>query len=126
MRKITRTQIAMRDYTAQLIRHYGEDERYAALKQLPVSYGLTYYRAGVAQRCFRITEDMRRYKNVIGVSISMFAKDTVDAVFSLPTEKFGVGDFLVLPDSDKSLANYLLDDDMTARELISICDAIPS
>lgn len=124
--KITQTQVAMQNYAAELLKDFDDDRRYFALKRLPVTFGLTYYREGVAQRCFRITEEMRRHKEIIGVSVNMFIKDKVDAIFSLPTNQFGVGDFLVIKDSDKIVADYLLEGDTTADKLVSLCDALPS
>jgi DNA invertase Pin-like site-specific DNA recombinase len=125
-RKLDQTRNEMRTYATELLEHFDDDKRYWALKRLPVSFGLTYYRDGIAQRCFRISEDMRRHSNIIGVSVNMFVKDKIDGVFSLPTDKFGVGDYLVLPDNDKSISEYILNAETTAEQLRNLCDKIPA
>lgn len=122
--KITQTQTAMREYAIDILSDFDDDKRYWALSNLPVSYGLTYYRDGVAQRCFRINEKMRQYKDIICVSINMFMKDKIDVVFALPTERFGMGNFAVLKDSDESITCYKIEDNMMAAKLASICDAL--
>lgn len=123
IRKINHTQAALRGYISQLIEHYDDDARYEVLRKLPVSFGLT-YKDNTAKRCFRITEAMRHYPVVIGVAVSMFAKDKIDAVYALPIELFDVGNFLIASEKNTELNDYILNTETTAERLLEVCDAV--
>lgn len=122
--KVGRTRRALEDYVAGLIANYDEDRRYHVLRQLPMTFGLTFYQDGVAKRCFRITEDMRKHREVIGVSVNMFAKDKVDAVFALPTDSFGIGNYWVVNDADKETPEYKVEGETIKTKMVNLCDAI--
>ena len=122
--KVGKTKRALEGYVAELIDKYDEDRRYQVLRQLPMTFGLTYYQDGVAKRCFRITEDMRKHQEVIGVSVNMFAEDKIDAVFALPTTNFGLGNYWVLKDNDKNSADYIVEGEVINTKVLNLCDAI--
>ena len=122
--KVGKTKRALEVYVAELIDKYDEDRRYQVLRQLPMTFGLTYYQDGVAKRCFRITEDMRKHQEVIGVSVNMFAEDKVDAVFALPTTNFGLGNYWVLNDNDKDSADYKVEGEVINTKVVKLCEAI--
>jgi DNA invertase Pin-like site-specific DNA recombinase len=122
--KLNRTKRTLQNYVEGLIKDYDADLRFEVLRRLPISYGLTYYRAGIARRCFRITEEMRQHEEIIGISVDMFKKDKIDALFALPTNNFGIGDYLVLNDNDKEVAHLKIEGDVAKEKVLNLCDAI--
>jgi DNA invertase Pin-like site-specific DNA recombinase len=122
--RINQTKRSLQDYVTELIEGYDEDRRYWVIKKLPVTFGLTYYHEGIGRRCFRITEEMRRYKEVIGISVNMFVRDKVDAVFALPTSEFGLGEYFVVQDNDKQAATLKVNGEEAKEKVLALCETI--
>lgn len=122
--KVNRTRRSIEDYVDRLVESYEDDRRYQVRKRLPVTFGLTYYQDGVAKRCFRITEEMRKHTEIIGVSVNMFAKNKIDAVFSLPTHNFGIGNYWVVNDADKNTPDYKVEGEDINTKVLNLCNSI--
>lgn len=121
--KISKTERILRQHVDTLLKDVHPDKRFEILRHLPVTLGLTYYQEGAGKRCFRINEDMRKHEEIIGISIDMF-KDKIDAVFVLPTESFGLGNFLVLKDDEKQTAQFKIDEAIVQDKLLTLCSTM--
>jgi len=124
--RVSQTERLIRKHVDGLISAYDPDERFNILRKLPLTFGLTYYSSDSSKRCFQITEDMRKYNEVIGVSVNMFAKQKIDAVFALPTKQFGVGNYLVLDDHDTLTDQFRLDSQSADEKVLNMSEALRS
>lgn len=123
--RIRKTKRDLMNYIAtEIATDYDEDRRYWLLRKLPITFGLTYYQNGESKRCFRITDDMQQYEEIIGFSVNMFVKDKIDAIFIIPTSMFGIGKFTVLSDNDKRTIDFKVDDAIARQKLEAICNTI--
>jgi hypothetical protein len=67
---------------------------------------------------------MRKHSEIIGVSVNMFAKNKIDAVFSLPTHNFGIGNYWVVNDADKNTPDYKVEGDDINAKVLNLCNSI--
>lgn len=117
--KIQRTEKSLHQYVDTLLQDYESDQRFEILRNLPLTFGLTYHKDGKNRCCFQLNHKLRQHDEVLAVGINMFEDNKLESVFALPTASFGVGDFLVVDDSTERL------DNATAKEkILSFCMAI--
>lgn len=87
---------------------YNPDDYWLAKRQLPFTAGIIFYRGEKRFCCFRISEESRKYENVIGISVSLESNQPVEKFFLLPTEKFSSTNFLVMAEESPDYHNYML------------------
>lgn len=110
-----------RRYLQGRIDELADDDKFKVLHEFPVSFGLTFYQKEQAKRCFLLEDRHRSHDEVLCIGLDMFAKDKIDRVYKLPAKLFGVGDYLVIPDSDASLNRYRVDSDNAEVTIKAIC-----
>lgn len=115
--QISRVERQLRRYIDELLINYDSDSRFEILQSLPIAFSLTYYRDGIANRCFRITETARQHSEIICISMNMFEKDKIDDIFVVPIGEFGIASYLVL-DDNRSLARQLRIEQDTLKDKI--------
>lgn len=79
---------------------YDEDVTWHTLRNFPIVYGITFYQNSIPHWCFMITERLRKFESVVGVSINLYHRDSLGKFFVLPTKDFGLGNFLALSERD--------------------------
>jgi DNA invertase Pin-like site-specific DNA recombinase len=115
-----------KQYLRQQVGQLHDDDKFKALRDFPITFGLTFYRNDQVKRCFIIDDKYRLYDEVLCVGVDMFAKNKVDAIYRLPAKLFGVGDYLVVRDDDVNFKQYIINTtdtdpivDKMYRELIA-------
>src|SRR3989338_5907929 len=58
--------------------------------------------------CFTIPESMKKYSNVVGVSVVLDTQEVMDRCFVIPTRDFGVGGFKFFSENDVDYQKYYL------------------
>jgi DNA invertase Pin-like site-specific DNA recombinase len=120
---IKRVQQSVHDQLFPILENHEDfDELYlhGLKKNLPIVYGVTYYREGIPHVCFSITEEMKKYGFVLGISLQIYRKEPVDRFFLLPTEKFDIGYFLVVSQADDAYRSYLLEPGDVQERLLAL------
>lgn len=66
---------------------------------------------GMASWCFALPELMKKYSDIVGMSIVPDAKEAVDRWFVIPTRDFGMGGFKFFSENDVDYQKYYLHKD---------------
>lgn len=102
---------------------FDEDERFDMYKKAPILLGVTQLNHGtVSQRYFQITEPLREYESVIGVSLDANRKGAIDKCFLIKTSAFGVGNYYIAKEFDTAGDHLLLPSNQikaTVKDLIA-------
>jgi DNA invertase Pin-like site-specific DNA recombinase len=80
----------------------AEFEAIELMAELPIIFSIQLENKYISHCCFLISEKMRRYESVLGISVNMESKKMVENFFLLPTQNFTRTDFLILS-NDNSL-----------------------
>jgi DNA invertase Pin-like site-specific DNA recombinase len=121
---VNQAERSLHQYVDGILTDYESDHRFEIIRNLPVIFSLTYYEESTAKRCFVITENMRKHSEVLAISVSMFVKHKIDAVFLLPIHTFGPGSYLVI--DDVSAAQFKLEECNLKAKVLDMCETIHS
>jgi len=102
-------QVIRKDLHSLLInRGMDEDRIDLMLRSFPVVFSTKFFRNGVPNWCFSISERMRNRESVLAVSIDLNKENYIDDVFCIPTEQFWLSNFLIFSQQEKSYADFLI------------------
>jgi len=119
--KISKSEKQLRTYVDNLLQEYSPDQRFEILRNLPLTFGLVYHKNSTTKRCFRVDHRLRKHDEILGISIDMFANNSIESIFALPASMFGIGNFVVVDDQNLHSIKKL--DGKTARDtLLRLCD----
>lgn len=119
--KIRKSQSLVQQHLEKLVTARGILEPYFHLliaRQMPISFGVTFYLDGVSRRCFAITEQMRSHDHIIGISIAVDRREPLEKFFLIPTKDFPSGNYLVFSEQDQESSSYTLPNEKIDETII--------
>ncbi len=109
--KIRKSQAIIQQHLEELITSHGfyePDSHWFAVRNIPIVYGSVFYREAIPHWCFVLTEKMRAYDYVIGVSVAVDRREPLERFFLIPTKDFMLDNSLVLFETHSRYSDYLL------------------
>ena len=116
-------QIIRKDLHSLLTRKgMDEDKISMMLRSFPVVFSTKFVKNDVSHWCFSVTERMRNYESVLGVSIDLNKENYIDEVFCIPTCQFWLSNFLVFSQHDEQYPDFLISGKTIEEKVQQIID----
>ncbi len=93
------------------------DARWHIVRHFPLICGVTFFKDSASQWCFLIPESMKKYDHIIAVGVDIYRHDPIDKFFILPTEAFGLGNYLTFSETDDSYSQYRVDPEQVEEKV---------
>jgi hypothetical protein len=98
---------------------HAAEESESIAQELPIVFGVQFYLEGLPHWCFLIEENLRNYDSVLAVSIALDQKDPIAGFFSIPTEHFDIGNFVIFSSGDENYPAYSLRKEDVQKKILS-------
>lgn len=98
----------------------SEFEADEIITELPVIFSVKLSKDSASHWCFVISEDIRRYDNVLGLSIVLDQKKILDEIFMLSTEDFTSSNYLIFSEEDKIYNNTKIESSEFEAKVIEL------
>lgn len=102
-----------------------EDSLWKILHNFPVVVGSKFYcNDAVPRWCFTIREQMKQYQYVLSIAIDIYAHNSLDRFFLIPTSSFGIGNFLTLKEQQPQYSGYLISQELLEEKIGELCKSL--
>lgn len=92
------------------------------LQNLPIVFGVSFYKDTVPHWCFFINEPTRNYGSVLAIGIAIDQRDPIDILFSIPIDDFTIANIIIFGESDDCYSRYKLERSKTEEIIVSLAD----
>lgn len=90
------------------------------LRNIPVTFGVVFYKDSVRHWCFLINEQMRNHESVLAVSVAIDQQEPIDRFFMIPTVAFNTNNCFVFSEVESFYKDYELEPTKVQETLVSL------
>jgi len=94
------------------------------LNHFPVAFSSSFMRNSKPHWCFRITEKMKNYKSILGISVSKSGNDHISDIFNIPTDNFDSKNYIIFSSQDTEYRESLVDRREVEKIMIGILEEL--
>lgn len=99
---------------------FSEQQTEDIVENLPIVFGVNFYRESIPHWCFLIEETIRNYDFVIAVSLAIDQRDPIDRFFLIPTNDFTMTNFIIFAEDESCYSIYRVKEQQIEEKILSL------